>query len=37
MADESKKSCSFHEMGLDDRLVKVNVIPVVGVSQECFL
>ena len=37
MADESKESCSFHDMGLDDRLVKVNVIPVVEVNQECLL
>lgn len=28
MADETKESCSFHEMGLDDRLVKVKVILV---------
>ena len=26
MADETQEVCSFHEMSLDDRLIKVNSI-----------
>ena len=35
MADETNESCSFHEMGLDDRLVKVNYILVIKIDQNC--
>lgn len=33
MADETQESCSFHEMGLDDRLVKVSIILTVEIKQ----
>lgn len=36
MADETNESCSFHEMGLDDRLVKVNYILVIKIDQNYF-
>ena len=32
MADDSGESCSFHEMGLDDRLVKVNNILAIKIK-----
>lgn len=33
MADETHESCSFHEMGLDDRLVKVNIVLEIEIDQ----
>ena len=35
MADETTESCSFHEMGLDDRLVKVNYILGIQIDRNC--
>ena len=35
MADETTESCSFHEMGLDDRLVKVNYIIGIQIDRNC--
>ena len=37
MADETQESCSFHEMGLDDRLVKVNIILPIKIMQKYFV
>ena len=36
MADETRESLSFHEMGLDDRLVKVKSIFKFRRSSEMF-
>lgn len=33
MADETHESCCFHEMGLDDRLVKVNIVLEIKIDQ----